>query len=186
MKGQYKKRQTWPCLHFEPFRQVLQFSLVGVLTGKRLLSAAAEFLHCCRSYPGLSIHYMHSSHSSNWVNICESCLLWSEARNVTFLFLNDSHGSSFLSGLRYCAVQCVSSVIISERLTLQSSCPAHGSMGASWPWRWPVHPWCGSYLRGFGRCSPHTQAVDPWAPTLRWALPAVERVTRQRVNLSAK
>lgn len=60
-------------------------------------------------------------------------------------------------------------------LTLQSSCPARDWRGVSWRWRWPGRPWCGSCLWGLGRCSPHTQAVDPWAPTLRWALPAVER-----------
>lgn len=59
-------------------------------------------------------------------------------------------------------------------LTLQSSCPAHGWRGVSWPWRWPGRPWCGSCLWGHGRSSPHSQATDPWEPTLRWALPVVE------------
>lgn len=75
----------------------------------------------------------------------------------------------------HCVCLCVCNVIMPLVLTLQSSCPAHGWRGVSWRWRWPGHPWCGSCRWGFGRCSPHTQVVDPWAPTLRWALPAVER-----------
>lgn len=60
-------------------------------------------------------------------------------------------------------------------LTLQSFSPAHGWGGASWRWKGPGRPWCGSCRWIVGLCSPHTQAVDPWVPTLHWALPAVKR-----------
>lgn len=88
---------------------------------------------------------------------------------------------------------CFCNVIMTLVLTLQSFCPARGWRGASWRWRWPGRPWCGSCLWGFGRCCPHTQAVDPWVPTLHWALPAGERGSikkkkkkSQHINFSRK